>query len=275
MEAYTIIKQLLLPPGLLLLLLALAFFLVRGTLGRLVLFVAWTLLLAMSVPLFAGLLVQAAEPYPALTEADLRHTDAGAIVVLGAGVYSDAPEYGGTTVDGHSMVRSRYAAWLQRRTGLPIYLTGGSGAGAPAPAMRRFLEQELGVPVAAVEDASRNTWQNATFTAPMLEAAGIHRVLLVTEAWHMPRSVAAFERAGVEVVPAPTYFVSSGRRLGDDPRLHGGDRGGDWRNWLPQAKVWCASFYAIHELLGGFYYDLRARLVSSSQDGRLSIDADQ
>ena len=141
MIAYTIIKQLLLPPGLLLVLLALAFFLVRGTLGRLVLFVAWSLLLVMSVPMFAGILVQAVERYPALTPEDIRSTDAGAIVVLGAGVYADAPEYGGTTVDERSMVRSRYAAWLYRQTRLPIYVTGGAGPRAPGPPMQRYLEE--------------------------------------------------------------------------------------------------------------------------------------
>ena len=271
MIAYTIIKQLLLPPGLLLVLLALAFFLVRGTLGRLVLFVAWSLLLVMSVPMFAGILVQAVERYPALTAEDIRSTDAGAIVVLGAGVYADAPEYGGTTVDERSMVRSRYAAWLYRQTRLPIYVTGGAGPRAPGPPMQRFLEVELGVPVAALEDASRDTWENATLTAPMLEAAGIRRVLLVTDAWHMPRAVEAFARAGIDAVPAPTYFVSGGRRLAQE--LH--PPGEDWRNWLPQAHVWCASFYAIHELVGAVYYDIRARLGPGHQRDTFGIDIGQ
>ncbi len=268
MVAYTVLKQLLLPPGLLLVLLALAFFLVRGTLGRLVLFVAWSLLLVMSVPLFAAMLAQAAERYPALTPTEIRHSDAGAIVVLGAGVYAGAPEYGGDTVDVRSMARSRYAAWLHRQTGLPIYVTGGAGSQAPGPAMQRFLEQELDVPVAALEAESRNTWENATRTAPLLQAAGVHRVLLVTDALHMPRSVEAFERTGIEVVPAPTYFLSSGRRPAHALR----PPTEDWRNWLPQAKVWCASFYAIHELVGGLYYDLRAGLSEQPQYGTLDID---
>jgi uncharacterized SAM-binding protein YcdF (DUF218 family) len=261
MDAYTVIKQLLLPPGLFLVLLAVAFFLVRGTLGRLVLFLAWSLLLIMSLPAFAGLLIQLAERYPALSPDVVGETGAEAIVVLGAGVYADAPEFGGHTVDANSMKRSRYAAWLQRRTGLPIYVTGGAGPRAPGPPMRDFLEQELGVPVAAVEHGSRNTRENATRTAPLLQAAGIRRVLLVTDAWHMPRAVAAFERAGVDVVPAPTYFVSGGRRRpGEMPRT-----GQDWRNWLPQARACYASFYAVHELLGGVYYELLAGLRGDAQ----------
>ncbi len=51
--------------------------------------------------------------------------DAGAIVVLPAGIIPGAPEYGSDTVDGLSLQRVRYAAKLQRATGLPIMTTGG------------------------------------------------------------------------------------------------------------------------------------------------------
>jgi uncharacterized SAM-binding protein YcdF (DUF218 family) len=255
-DAYTLIKHLLLPPGLLLLLLAAAFLLVRGTLGRMLLFIAWSLLLMMSLPGISGLLVGATETHPPLAPAALAQTGAEAIVVLGAGVYSDAPEYGGHTVGINSMKRSRYAAWLHRRTGLPIYVSGGVGPRAPGPAMRRFLEEELGVPVAALEDQSGNTRENAELTAPLLAAAGIGRVLLVTDAWHMPRAVAAFDRVGVDVVPAPTYFLSGVHRL-----TNGAEERDDWRDWLPQAAAFAASYYAIHELLGSAYYAIRAKLV--------------
>lgn len=271
MEAYTVLKQLLLPPGLFLVLMALAFFLVRGTLGRLVLFVSWSLLLIMSLPAFAGLLIQLAERYPALPPEEVADTGAEAIVVLGAGVYADAPEFGGHTVDANSMKRSRYAAWLHRRTGLPIYVTGGAGPRAPGPVMRDFLEQELGVPVAVLEDESRNTRENASRTAPLLAAAGIRGVLLVTDAWHMPRAVTAFERAGVDVVPAPTYFISGGHSQPGEAL----GTGQDWRNWLPQAKACYASFYAVHELLGGLYYDLLAGLRGGAQGPTSGIDPAQ
>jgi uncharacterized SAM-binding protein YcdF (DUF218 family) len=269
MEIYQVLKHLLLPPGIILVLLALAFFLVRGTLGRLTLFLAWSLLLIMSLPVFAEVLIRAAERYPALAPEDVGRTGAQAIVVLGAGIYSDAPEYGGDTVDVNSMKRSRYAAWLHRRTGLPIYVAGGAGRWAPGPAIRRFLEQELGVRLAALEEASRSTWENAAMIRPLLDAAGIRRVLLVTDAWHMPRAVQAFERVGVEVVPAPTYFVSGGRRLRREPVA----RGEHWRNWMPQPQVWLASYYAMYELLGGVYYQLRASFGSSAEQAVVGVDA--
>jgi uncharacterized SAM-binding protein YcdF (DUF218 family) len=254
MEAYAVVKQLLLPPGIILLLLAVAFFLVRGTLGRLLLFVAWSVLLIMSLPGFSVPLIGSLERYPALAPEQVSAVDADAIVVLGATVYASAPEFGGHTVDGNSLKRIRYAAWLHRRTGLPVYVSGGAGEKAPGPAMVRVLEEEFSVPVAGMERDSRTTWENATLTAPMLRADGIRRVLLVTQAWHMPRAVEAFERAGVDVVPAPTYFVNrpvdrSGQTWQDQ-----------YKDWLPKAAAFQISFYAIHELLGRVYYDLRALL---------------
>lgn len=250
-EAYTIIKQLLLPPGIILLLLAGAFFLVRGTAGRLLLFVAWSVLLAMSLPGVAARMIGSLESYPALVPAQLSALDADAIVVLGSGVYASSPEYGGHTVDGNSLLRLRYAAWLQRRTGLPVYVSGGAGEKAPGPAMVRVLEDELGVPVAGLERNSRTTWENAALTEPMLRADGIRRVLLVTQASHMPRAVEAFQLAGVEVVPAPTGFIN--RPV---------DRSGQsWRDrykaWLPQASAFQISYYATHEWLGRVNYHLR------------------
>ncbi|MGD9298315.1 MAG: ElyC/SanA/YdcF family protein, partial [Thiohalocapsa sp.] len=96
-------------------------------------------------------------------------------------------------------------------------------------------------------------------------------LLLVTDAWHMPRALAAFERAGVDAVPAPTYFVSGARRL---QRAAGAENHG-WREWLPQAAALYASYYAIHELLGAVYYELRADLGPKSQAWNLRVDPDQ
>ncbi|MGB5832437.1 MAG: YdcF family protein [Thiohalocapsa sp.] len=258
MEAYSVVKQLLLPPGIILVMLAIGFFLVRGTLGRLVLFVAWSLLFMMSLPGLAVPFIGTLERYPALDPSRLSAVDAEAIVVLGATVYSAAPEYGGNTVDGNSLKRVRYAAWLHRYTGLPVYVTGGAGDKAPAPAMVRVLEDEYGVPVTGVEQDSRTTWENAMLTVPLLRADGVGRILLVTQAWHMPRAVAAFERTGIDVVPAPTDFVLRESGGADDTWR---DR---YRDWLPQAAAFQLSYYALHEKIGQVYYDLRAKVASGT-----------
>lgn len=263
MDLYPILKQWLLPPGGILLLIAIAFLLVRGTLGRLILFVAWSLLLIMSLPALAYPFIALLEQAPAVTPPRVADTGAGAIVVLGAGTYTDAPEYGGDTVGPNSLLRIRYAAWLHRRTGLPVYVTGGPGEDAPGPVMAQVLRDEFQVPVAAVEDQSRTTWENASMTAPLLRAAGIGHVLLVTQAWHMPRAVAAFEREGVEVTPAPTYFIHRAPAKADDRPTTG-----KMVDWLPQASAFGYSAYAVHELIGQAYYRLRALLEGPAEPVR-------
>ena len=251
MTAYGVIKTLILPPGGIILLLAAAFLLVRGVLGRVLLLSATLMLMLMSLPVVALLLMAPLEPYPAL---DLRAplpADANAILLLGAGLDSDAPEYEGHTLDDFSLARTRYAAWVHRATGLPIYVSGGNLAAdeaAVGEVMARVLRDEFKVPVAGVEARSRTTWENAAYSKPMLAQAGVTRVLLVTSAWHLPRAVEACERAGISVTPAPTGFVTSpgwekGLRLGD---------------WLPSAHAFHTTYFAIHEHLGRAWYQVRA-----------------
>lgn len=250
MTIYLLLKTLLLPPGIIILLLATGFLLVRGALGRLLLFTGTALLTLLCLPVVATLLMAPLEPYPPL---DLRvplPAQAQAILVLGAGFATTGGEYGGPTLDGFSLQRVRYGAWLHRATGLPIYVTGGGLAdGDPAVAdlMARTLREEFAVPVAGVENRSRTTWENAAYSKPMLERAGVSGVLLVSDAWHLPRAVEVCERAGIGVIPAPTGSVSIP----------------NWRqalgliDWLPSARAFPISYFALHEHLGRVWYQVR------------------
>ena len=201
-----------------------------------------------STPYVSALLMAPIEPYAALTDAELEATPAQAILVLGGGRYENAPEFGGDTASPRLLARLRYAVWLQRRTGLPIIVSGGTlGTDGPPEARlaRRVLEDELSARVSMVEDQSLTTWENARLTQPLLERQGIDQVLLVTHAWHLPRAVYAFQRAGVRVIPAPTHFVHS--RIGNNGA----------GKWLPSALALQNSYYALHERLGLLWYRLR------------------
>lgn len=248
MALYTVIKSLLTPPGILILLLLGAFLLARGVLARLLIFTAGTVLTLMTLPVVAILLMTPLEPFPALTSESIPG-DAQGILVLGAG--SDpAPEYGGDTVDEHSLKRVRYGAYLHRLSGLPVYVTGGGqpdGRPPVASLMARTLRDELGVPVAGVESESRTTWENAAFARPMLERDGVAHVLLVTSAWHLPRAVEAAEQAGIRATPAPTGFV----------HYPGWESDLELRDWLPSARAFLDSSYAVREHLGRVWYQVR------------------
>lgn len=167
-----------------------------------------------------------------------------AIVILSAGVHRRTAEYEGDTVDGLTLERVRYGARLQRRTGLPILVTGGRFRNTAQPVaelMRRTLVEDFGVPVRWVEERARTTYENAEHSAALLRAEGIDTIYLVTHAVHMRRSQEAFERAGLTAVPAATMFTAI-------------DPGVSLRELVPRTTTLARSSYALHELIGWLWY---------------------
>lgn len=181
---------------------------------------------------------------------------AQAIVVLGSGLERRAAEYGGDTVNERSLVRLRYGATLARRFALPVLVSGGMpprAERAEADAIADVLEQEFAVPVRWRETGSLDTADNAAMSAAILHAAGIRRIILVTQAFHMPRARRLFSDAGLEVVAAPTGF--RGRR--DEPPGP--------LEWLPDAAALHRSYHALHEWLGIAWIELVRAVRSSRQ----------
>lgn len=62
-----------------------------------------------------------------------------------------------------------------------------------------------------LEDQSRNTWENAVFTRRLVAPKPGERWLLVTSAWHMPRAMGVFRKAGFEVEAFPVDYWSRGK----------------------------------------------------------------
>lgn len=246
-----VLEALLLPPGSVLLLgLIGAWLSWRGKrYGRWWLLAAFALLYLATLPPVGEGLLRSLEQAPALTPHQIQDSDAGTIVVLGAGRYTAAPEYGADTLSPLSLERVRYAAWLQRLTDLPVLASGGSPLGedeAEAILMARALRQEYAVADVWLESASVNTAENARLSAQQLHTHGIHRILLVTHAWHMARAARMFRQEGLEVIPAPTGFTTTDRR----PLLLA---------LLPSAAALQQTRRALHEYLGSAWYQLRYR----------------
>lgn len=106
-----------------------------------------------------------------------------------------------------TMQRTYAVAKLQKKIKLPVIVSGGAPySDTPeSVAAARYLA-ELGVPKDKIitEEASRDTLENAAFTLKICREKGYKRVVLVTSAYHMPRSVYLFRKAGFpEVVPYP------------------------------------------------------------------------
>lgn len=134
---------------------------------------------------------------------------AQAIVVLGGALSPPGPGRQYPDLSGGSD-RVWHAARLFHAGKAPLVVMSGGGDPAlsqmsEAQAMRDFI-QDLGVPVAAVvlEPDSRNTRENARFTAMLLRQRQINQVLLVTSALHMRRALAHFRAEGLTVIPLAT-----------------------------------------------------------------------
>ncbi|MGD9537569.1 MAG: YdcF family protein [Alphaproteobacteria bacterium] len=223
--------------GLLLLLLRVRF-------GAFLCVLALIVLYALSTPAVARAIAAPLVVAPALAP-ERFEDDVGAIVILGAGRYRKAPEFGGDTIRGAGLERVRYGAWLHRKTGRPLLVSGGDpdSEGVPeASLMKQALENEFGVPVAWIESASVDTQENAQLSHAILVKAGIRKIYLVTHAEHMRRAVEAFEKTGLAVVPAPTILPPT--------------RAIEAKDFIPSGGGMSASAAALHEWLGRVWYAL-------------------
>jgi uncharacterized SAM-binding protein YcdF (DUF218 family) len=132
---------------------------------------------------------------------------------------------------------------LQRKLHLPVLVSGGKPVGnalSEAQQMRLVLAQDFVVPVRWTEDSSDNTYENAKYSYRILHKAGIDRIYLVTQAWHMMRAASAFRAAGFAVIEAPTGFTT---------RYHTG-----LLDFLPRADALQDSSLFVHEAVGMLWY---------------------
>jgi uncharacterized SAM-binding protein YcdF (DUF218 family) len=171
---------------------------------------------------------------------------AQAIVVLGgdvrAGDGADIPDRLGPL----SLERVVFAAEAHRRLQLPVVVSGGTVQGAhasEAALMKAALEDDFAVPVAWTDDGSRTTWEDALYTARLLLPEKLTTVVVVTQAWHLPRALWAFARVGLKALPWPAPRTVPQRSEAGD--------------FLPSLAALRDTSYALREVIGGVFYRLR------------------
>ncbi len=167
-----------------------------------------------------------------------------------------------------TLARVVHGFLIYRSTGLPIVVSGGSARGNRAGGDSRSGEEggaetettdskvvetknadssseaevmktallELGVPADRIltETESRTTAENALNLASMEQFS---RIILVTSAYHLPRSVWLFEQSGIQSIPAPTDYKN-------------GDRDLSVWSFFPTMQVLSSSYRALHEYAG-------------------------
>jgi uncharacterized SAM-binding protein YcdF (DUF218 family) len=200
-------------------------------------------LLLLATPAVAGMLRWSLEREVVAMLAAPSAISPAAIIVLGGDV---AHARGGARVGRLTLERLQEGAALQRRTGLPLLVTAGVLSPGDPPLgrlMAASLAEDFSTLARWVEAQAADTRGNAVLSTAMLQGDGIAAAYLVSHAWHLPRAMAAFARAGLPVVPAPVL-------LHPPPSLA-------WEDWLPRPDPLAESWFALREWLGRIVYALR------------------
>ena len=128
---------------------------------------------------------------------------AGAIVVMGAAQYNGVP-----SPDLRARLEQASLLWHQHYSS-SIMVTGSKEPGdvyTEAQASARYLES-VGVPASDIMQAGgRNSWDNLAEAAPTLIARGDTTVLVVTDKFHMARSLAIASSVGLTPYATPTQY---------------------------------------------------------------------
>lgn len=172
---------------------------------------------------------------------------ADAIVLLGGATRGDMhfSSMGDLNAQADRLI---HALALYKGGKAPMILLSGGGLPGNRPEAEIMYEHMtlMGVPRRALirERESRDTHDNAVYSAILLKGKGVKSIHLVTSSFHMRRAVRLFERQGFEVIPAPTDFQ---RRVGAAvvPR------------WLPSADALVRTTIALHEHIGYRVYQYR------------------
>lgn len=236
-----------LPPGFNLLLMILGFLIAFfwPLPGKLMIFIGSITLWLLCTPIVAYNLINLLQnQYPLLPVAALTKEKQDAILVLGGGDAIDA-EYGNKhTVSDFTLHRLAYAAYLHHQTNLPIIVSGGKPSGAidsEADLMANILRDNYHINVTIKENKSFTTADESQLIIPILKQHQFNKIYLVTNAWHMPRSIFIFHRAGIHITPAPMgYFIYG--------------PGYSLLSFFPNMNALYASSLAIHEFIGLAWY---------------------
>jgi uncharacterized SAM-binding protein YcdF (DUF218 family) len=176
------------------------------------------------------------------------------IIVLGGAINDDISQARGRTTFDEGAERLTEAAALARRyPSARIVYTGGSGSLLARPSTEaedaRRLLVAMGVDPQRItlETRSRNTDENARFTAALVHPESGQTWLILTSAYHMPRAMGLFRKAGFAAIAYPVDYRTVGGRA-------------DWRPEANLPRGMEIFDLAVHEWIGLVAYRLSGRI---------------
>jgi uncharacterized SAM-binding protein YcdF (DUF218 family) len=173
------------------------------------------LLAAATLPLRALLIAPLEDRFPQ-PPADMKPPYG--IIVLGGAIDDVTSAARGQTVFDEGGERITEAVILAKRfpQARVVYTSGTNsvfGGSSTEALQARELMAQMGVAPdrVTIEDRSRNTDENARFTAAIVHPEPSQRWLVVTSAFHMPRAMGVFEKAGFQPIAYPVSFYTLGQ----------------------------------------------------------------
>lgn len=245
-----LLEPLLLPPGIniFLILIGMVIIIFFRLIGKTIMAIGFISLWLLSTPIIAYKLLDSLQnQYPMLNVSSLTPSNSpDVIIVLGGGEIIQK-EYGNRrSVSDFTLHRVDYAAYLHQQMQLPILVSGGGNTALSSEAslMSDVLKNNFNITPAFIEDKSLTTADESIFIDPILKENKLDKAYLVTDAWHMPRSMYIFNCKGINVTAAPMGYISYGP-------------GYSLLSFLPNIESLRASSIAFHEYVGLLWYHLR------------------
>jgi uncharacterized SAM-binding protein YcdF (DUF218 family) len=239
-----VFTYLILPPGCFIFILFLVFIFIPKK-KKIFPLLSLLILYLLSIQPFSDLLLKPLEnAYPPLSS-EFKKDWPQAVVILGGGIIQASPEAGAgkDALTSDAMKRVVYAYSLRDTFKVPFIFSGGKtfeyGQEPEAfTASRLFVSLGLPFERLVLESRSRNTWENAKETA----IYGFEKIVLITSAYHVKRSVYCFNRQGISVIAAPTdYKCDRGRKY-------------NFFSFMPTITSLNNSYLALHEYIGLLIY---------------------
>ena len=209
----------LLPPGLFILIILGSLYFFLRTKRKYWLAVPLLLIYLLSISAVSTKLIKPLEGYYPQPDPDSLK-GAQAIVVLGGGASDNVSDFNGKgQISSRAANRFLMALRLHKALNIPVILSGGQGYSRSATeaeiAARTLTSCGVEEEYLILEDRSRNTQENAAFTKKICQQKHLQKIILVTSACHLPRSVMLFQREDIDVIPYPADYRTSNRNALD------------------------------------------------------------
>ncbi|HOP28952.1 MAG TPA: YdcF family protein [Spirochaetota bacterium] len=245
-----IFNYIIFPPSIFIILLLAALFLIRKHRGKAILLITLDIILiyVLSIEPVKNLVLAPLENYtPPVTKEAAKGAEL--IVILGGGTLENSPEEGDNgSLTGDSFKRALYGLYIAEQYRLPVLYSGGTlfegqGKGEAEIAMKLLSKYNKTGLKLMKETMSRTTYENAVYVKEKFNPG---RVILVTSAYHMKRSLYIFKRAGVECVPAPTDYKIDSYDF-------------NVTSWLPKSSEMDCIYKGLKEHIGLLFYMIKYR----------------